>query len=126
MKRWYVYALIRDGIIVQYIGKGSGRRHKVSARRHGGECKILAEFDSERSALKYEREMIAKHKPELNKTKGGEGRSRIRRKSDAAIEAKWRSEAYANENSGFWVDKLIAQCFRKCEQNEALKAAANA
>lgn len=112
--RWYVYR-VQIGSELAYIGKGTANRFLTSARRLGGIAGILEFFERERSALKRERELIALHRPRLNKTAGGEGRSKTRRSSDAAIERRWREEAYAKETSGWWLDKLAAICFRKCE-----------
>lgn len=68
----YVYAIKTEGGIV-YIGKGTGRRARVSARRCGGEWEIIKAFTSEDAAFAYEREMIALHKPSMNVATGGNG-----------------------------------------------------
>lgn len=68
----YVYAVKVDGVIV-YIGKGTGRRSRVSARRCGGQPEILKAFTNEDDAFAYERKMIALHGPEMNVCAGGNG-----------------------------------------------------
>lgn len=114
MARWYVYRVNLAGKLA-YIGKGCGKRLLISARRIGGVAGILEYFDREIDALKAERKLIAMHSPPLNKTAGGEGYTRRRSDRDAAIARQWRKEAYAAEFSGFWLDRLAAICFRKCE-----------
>lgn len=68
----YVYAVMdRDAVV--YVGKGTGRRYKESARRHGGEGKILERFDCEDKAFARERELINEWQPALNVSTGGTG-----------------------------------------------------
>jgi hypothetical protein len=86
---WYVYAVrLAEGAIA-YIGKGSGNRHKASAKRVGGEVEILQRFTSERQAFKAEKALIATHNPPFNKTGGGDG-GRSRRR--IARQPKWVKE----------------------------------
>lgn len=68
----YVYAVMVDGAIA-YVGKGTGNRLNVSARKHGGQPVVLRECKSEDDAFAYEREMIALHRPSRNLCKGGNG-----------------------------------------------------
>jgi len=68
----YVYAVKAEGAII-YIGKGTGNRASVSARRCGGVAEILKRFHREDDAFVYEREMIAMHAPAMNICAGGNG-----------------------------------------------------
>lgn len=116
--RWYVYR-VQIGSELVYIGKGTGIRYLLSARRLNGIAGILEFFDRERAALKREKELIAKLKPPLNRTAGGEGKSRIRRPSDAAIEHRWEREIYERAvTTGSPVDILIAVAWAKCRLND--------
>lgn len=71
-ERFYVYILM-DGVVPIYVGKGQGDRCRQSQRKHGGEIQIARRFECEFEALAFEKELIAKYKPECNKTAGGEG-----------------------------------------------------
>jgi hypothetical protein len=120
-ERWFVYRIYIEDELV-YIGKGCNKRHETSAKRIGGNAEIIQRFKSERAALAYERKLIAELNPRYNKTAGGEGYTRCRKPSQNAtnrrIEAQWRKEAYEAEKNGHWLNILIADCYRKCEQNE--------
>ncbi|HUD11999.1 MAG TPA: hypothetical protein VMS08_06315 [Candidatus Saccharimonadia bacterium] len=118
-ERWYVYAVHVNGLLA-YIGKGTNQRYLVSARRLGGIAGILKYFKSERLAIECECRLIARFKPEFNKTKGGEGFTRLRLWSkaakDAAIERRWTQEAYDRaDKTGYWLDILGAAAFARCE-----------
>lgn len=112
--KWFVYRVNVDGKLA-YIGKGCGRRWLVSAKRIGGIAGVIRFFRKETDAIKQERLLIALHKPPANKTAGGEGRSKYRADRDSMIERAWIKDAYAKEDSGWWLDRLAAICFRKCE-----------
>lgn len=122
-ERWYVYR-VQVGSELVYIGKGTGLRYLVSARRLNGIAGVLEYFPRERSALKREKELIAQLRPRLNKTAGGEGKSRISRPSDASIERKWAQDAYERAaRTGWWLDRLIALAFKRCEYNDQMLTA---
>lgn len=114
---WYVYAVFDAGQLL-YIGKGAGNRYLVSAGRVGGVAGILEHFSTETKALKRERQLIAQFSPPLNKTKGGEGRSRIKRRSDESFDRVWTKQAYDRaDKSSWWLDQLGAAAFARCELN---------
>lgn len=69
---FYVYAIMRGPVCV-YVGKGSGYRACVSAKRHGGEYTILKKFRDEVDAYDFEVEMISELMPENNRCPGGNG-----------------------------------------------------
>lgn len=72
MKPFYVY-VITDGDVTLYVGKGTGRRHLASARKHGGIAEIREWFKNEDRAFARERELIAELSPRNNKCPGGYG-----------------------------------------------------
>lgn len=90
--RFYVYA-ITDGACVLYVGKGSGRRDKVSARQRGGVASILERFCDEKSAYEAEVKWIAKLKPEMNSLAGGNGPRAKRRRVER--KPKWQKDMEA-------------------------------
>jgi len=118
--RWYVYR-VNIGAELVYIGKGCGDRYIGSAKRIGGIAGILEWFRDERKALLREIDLIAKYRPRLNKTAGGEGRSfteAFQAAKDARIGIRWEREAYEKEDrTGNWIDRLIAANFAKVELN---------
>ncbi|MFN7002193.1 MAG: hypothetical protein ACK4NW_02040 [Roseinatronobacter sp.] len=70
---FYVYAF-RDAVSIQYIGKGTGRRFSVQAKRFSDlQGEILATFTTESAAYNMEAKLIAKHRPALNRVSGGGG-----------------------------------------------------
>lgn len=71
--RFYVYRLYSDPGFTLYIGKGSGRRLKNQMRRFGLQGEVIERFKSEAKAYRREAELIARHRPSLNKAKGGNG-----------------------------------------------------
>jgi hypothetical protein len=78
-KGWYVYAVRNEHGDMLYIGKGCQDRYLASARRLGGYAEVLELFNGEVAAFKAERKLIAKYRPSMNKTAGGDGgRSRRR------------------------------------------------
>lgn len=121
--RWFVY-FVFDGCRLLYVGKGSGSRWLVSAKRLNGIAGIVRYFDTESQALKAEKRYIADLNPPANKTAGGEGKSKRRRGFDYA--RKWRNDAFdrAARPGSSWIDKLLSECYRRCEANE-LKRLAN-
>lgn len=70
--RFYIYQL-SDGLNVQYVGKGTGRRLKNQVARTGLFGEIVKRFRSERQAYQYEIRLIAKINPPLNRNGGGGG-----------------------------------------------------
>lgn len=115
---FYVYA-VKDGESIVYIGKGTGRRLKVSARKHGGTAEILQRFASEDKAFAYERKMIAAHSPTNNRCAGGNG-GRAQPRKPKRIPAWWRKQIAEIERVGsrvysarFLVDRMDE---RNCEQ----------
>lgn len=68
----YVYCVF-DGVTPLYVGKGTGRRMRASAAKHGGEAKVLERFKDEGEAFKAERRWIAELMPQNNKCPGGNG-----------------------------------------------------
>jgi hypothetical protein len=70
--RFYVYVVL-DGVTPLYVGKGVGRRMRLSAKRCGGEAKVLEWFDCETMAFEAERRWIAELQPQMNKSRGGNG-----------------------------------------------------
>lgn len=90
--KFFVYAVL-DGETVLYVGKGSGRRDKVSARQRGGESKVLETFSSEDEALVAEARWIDELLPVQNKTKGGNGN----RVKQGAIPQQWRGRISLGE-----------------------------
>lgn len=82
-RRFYVYALLQDGV-AQYIGKGSGRRILVQERKFNLAGVILRWFSSESASYKFERAAIKEHRPPLNKSPGGDG-SRAKRRRRAVL-----------------------------------------
>lgn len=69
---FYVYAIM-DGETVLYVGKGHGRRARVSARNHCGQHRILERMECENEAFAREVFWIAELMPQNNITKGGNG-----------------------------------------------------
>jgi hypothetical protein len=57
----------------RYIGKGSGNRLSVQARRFGETATELARFRIESDAYEAERQAIEELNPELNAIRGGSG-----------------------------------------------------
>lgn len=123
LNKWFVYHVVVDGVVI-YVGKGCGRRHRVSAARLGGIPEIVQRFKSESDALRYEKRLIAEYKPQMNKTIGGEGRSKKRASRDTSGYwlRKWADEAYERAKSGKLLDLLFAAAYRKCELNQAKAA----
>jgi hypothetical protein len=77
VRRFYVYHIM-DGQDVVYVGKGSGRRSQVQARKFGLPCVIVERFHSESKAYAKEVEMISSIRPKLNKHVGGNGSKAIK------------------------------------------------
>ena len=75
MKNWYVYSIVRNGQCV-YIGKGSGKRCKLSAKQRNGEALILVNGVTHEKALELEKSFIQQIGIENleNKNCGGTGR----------------------------------------------------
>jgi hypothetical protein len=71
-KQAYVY-LVADGETPLYVGKGTGNRMNVSARRLGGSASVLEECRDETEAFKRERHWIAQLQPTENIRAGGNG-----------------------------------------------------
>jgi hypothetical protein len=71
-REFFVY-VIKCGEVPLYVGKGTGKRHKRSAKAHGGEAHILEWCDTDDAAFERERHWIAELKPENNKCPGGNG-----------------------------------------------------
>jgi len=81
-RKCFVY-VIKSGDVPLYVGKGTGRRHKSSARAHGGEAHILEWCDSDDHAFERERHWITELQPENNICPGGNGgRSKPRSRFD--------------------------------------------
>jgi hypothetical protein len=119
-KHWYVY-IVKIGAEFSYVGKGAGYRWLTSAKRLGGMAGIVEFFPKERDALARERELIAAYQPRLNKTAGGEGRSKkkIKRNMDAYWFRKNRQEAYqAADKYGSWWRWLCAAAWARCVLND--------
>ena len=96
-RRSYVY-IIRDGHSVLYVGKGTGRRAKESARKHGGEAVIAEWFDDESKAFARERELIAELLPLNNISPGGNGgRSKPKAESPEARRNRKEFERFERE-----------------------------
>jgi hypothetical protein len=105
-----------------YIGKGCRYRYLASAKKHGGIAGIIEHFKREKDALKREIELIAEFSPPLNKTKGGEGKSKqpyrnpdliIKREQD-----KDAREAYRKaDESPSYLNILAAACYARIELN---------
>lgn len=72
-KAFYVYVVKDENDTPLYVGKGSGCRHKVSAREHGGVSSIIEEMQCEDAAFKRERHWISELMPVNNKCLGGNG-----------------------------------------------------
>lgn len=94
----FVYA-VKQGEKVVYIGKGTGRRAHVSARKFDGLPYILANFDCEDKAFAHERELIAIHNPPMNVCAGGNG-GRSRPKHAVRLPAWWRKSIAEIERVG--------------------------
>ena len=73
MHRFYVYELIDASGVVQYVGKGSGRRLDVQKRKFALDGRIVRSFDREAKAYAFEVAHIAAAKPIQNICKGGNG-----------------------------------------------------
>jgi hypothetical protein len=71
--RFYVYQFTGDGGTILYVGKGSGRRLENQERRFGMPGQIVKRFKSEAAAYEFERSLINRLSPKLNKTAGGGG-----------------------------------------------------
>lgn len=71
-KEFYVYA-IHDGSTCLYVGKGSGKRSKESARKHSGKDSVLERFEDEDQAYEAEKRWIKELQPTENKNAGGFG-----------------------------------------------------
>lgn len=101
---FYVYAIM-DGETVLYVGKGTGRRAKASARKHGGKESILEEMECETTAFERECFWIAELSPQNNISAGGNG-GRVRAKSKYELpralvgvisQSQWRKDVKAQE-----------------------------
>jgi len=96
---FYVYAIVDEQGQPIYIGKGSGRRRYISAKRHGGTSTILKWARSETEAYKAEIKFIAKHSPPLNQCGGGGGarstRRVVRKSAEYLLMDKIGTRAYA-------------------------------
>jgi hypothetical protein len=79
-ERFYVYKLIDDCGVVQYVGKGSGYRLRAQQRRYGLQGEVIERFTKERDAYKAEVRWIASLAPPLNKHPGGNGSWAIKRR----------------------------------------------
>jgi hypothetical protein len=115
---WYVYRVNVNGQL-GYIGKGHKSRYLISARRLNGIAGILEWFRHEGSALRREKQLIAAFKPPFNKTKGGEGDSRLMVKDPIRRElTKSRDEAYkrADKTNGC-LSILAAAVWARSELN---------
>jgi hypothetical protein len=71
--RFYVYELASSDGVVQYVGKGSGKRLSAQIRNIGFQGSEVARFKSEKDAYAFEVARIAEAKPLLNKCAGGNG-----------------------------------------------------
>lgn len=69
---FFVY-VITSGETPLYVGKGCGNRHKVSARKFGGQPRILEMCGTDQEAFDREKHWIAELRPSENKTAGGNG-----------------------------------------------------
>lgn len=69
---YYTYRIFNEYGDTLYIGKGSGYRLRKQVRRFGFYGEILNHYSDEAACLRAEIRLIAKHKPPLNKSKGGE------------------------------------------------------
>jgi hypothetical protein len=109
-----------------YIGKGFGNRHKVSAKKRGGIPEIIETFVNEKKALEAEKQYIAKYNPPLNKTKGGEGMSRIltrrRLANEAAeekrLETKFKTDCYKEADKGSLLALFAGLCYCRSDKNK--------
>jgi len=70
--RFYVYRVFDDDGTV-YVGKGTGRRAKLSAVRFGADHEIIAWCRSEDDAFQREQKAIEEMAPRENKNRGGAG-----------------------------------------------------
>jgi hypothetical protein len=110
-RRWYVYKILVDGSLA-YIGKGCGKRAAVSAKRLRGTPEIIRTYAREWAALRLEKRLIAELSPPLNKTSGGEGKSKkSRAPSEGAIQRGWAQAALARHRPIGSVAALIADAY---------------
>lgn len=70
--RFYVYVITKDDLPL-YVGKGSGRRAQVQAKKYDGIAYILEWFSREALAYKAEIRWIKELKPQFNVHPGGNG-----------------------------------------------------
>ena len=124
VERWYVYAVYSCGYLL-YIGKGTGYRLLVSARRLNGIAGVLEYFKSEKRALDFERKMIAQFKPVMNIKAGGGGSSKLRQYREAAgnraFASYWkrdRKQTFENADKypNYWT-KLFAAAIARSDLN---------
>jgi len=80
INKFYVYAIKNEEGSIVYIGKGSGRRFEVQKKNFKLSGEILETFASEKLAYAKEVEFISLHKPILNKYKGGNGCTAIKKR----------------------------------------------
>ena len=80
INKFYVYAIKNEEGSIVYIGKGSGRRFEVQKKNFKLSGEILEKFASEKLAYEKEVEFISLHKPSLNKCKGGNGCTAIKKR----------------------------------------------
>lgn len=73
VKPFYVYRILGERGETVYIGKGTGYRLTKQKRRFKSDGEVIAEFASERAAFAYEKRLIAKENPPLNRCAGGSG-----------------------------------------------------
>jgi hypothetical protein len=71
-KQFYVYC-VYDGATPIYVGKGCGHRIRESARKHGGDARVLEYVTDETEAFNRERYWIKELSPTENKSPGGNG-----------------------------------------------------
>lgn len=72
MRDCYVYRIF-ERLCTLYVGKGSGPRAQVQARRFGANVEIIEDGLTDNQAFEREKHWIAELKPTENKDAGGTG-----------------------------------------------------
>jgi len=123
--RFYVYAL-KQGDVVAYVGKGSGKRLEAQKRKFRLDGDKLETFTSEAKALIAERKWILILCPELNRCAGGNG-GRVKRR---IVRSNW--ERMIARNSRGYAARLLLGVERSVSglvdpsKLEAIRQVANA
>mgnify|MGYP000479244354 CR=1 FL=1 len=113
--RFYVYELAHPDGRIAYVGKGSGRRLAVQARRTGLAGAEVCRFMREDDAYAHERERIAALAPDLNRHPGGNG---SRATQQAPRKFKWETEIERVGSRRYVARYLVSRCLHMLDPSK--------